>query len=287
MPTWTALTITAAADLADPLASFLLDRGAPGLQTEDAGGAVRIVAHFAGAAPLAELEVFVDALRDLYPHAPRPLLAVDAVADEAWAENWKQHFPPLSIGERLFVHPPWIADRPPGRIAIALDPGMAFGTGHHPSTRGCLVLLERALAGMRGARVLDLGTGSGLLAIAAAKLGAGEVWAIDTDPEACAVADANAQVNQVGDAIRIAADLAAVPGRFDVIAANLLAGLLVDLAAEIAAHLQPGGLAIGAGLLLAEIPTVRQAWRAAALADDGELDEDGWVALAARNTAHR
>jgi len=282
MPTWTAVTITAAADLAEALESFLLDRGAPGLQTEDVGSEVRVIAHFAGAAPLAELEAFVDALRDLFPAAGRPTITAASVADDGWADNWKAHFPPLAIGERLFVHPPWSATLPAGRLGIELDPGMAFGTGHHASTRGCLVLLERALRAAPQARVLDLGTGSGILAIGAVKLGASEVWAVDTDPDACAIAAQNVRVNRVADAIRVTTDLAAVPGTFDIVLANLLAGLLVDFAGEIAARLRPGGFAIGAGLLLAEVPAVRRAWRAANLVDDGELAEEEWVALAAR-----
>ena len=283
--TWTAVTVTAAPQLAEALASFLLDCGAPGLQTEDGDAAVRITAHFAGAAPLAALARFIESLRELHPDAPPPLLAVDVIEDGGWAENWKAHFPPLAVGERLFVHPPWVETVPPERVGVVLDPGMAFGTGHHASTRGCLILLERALHTHAGARVLDLGTGSGILAIAAAKLGSGEVWAVDIDADACTVAASNAAVNGVGAAIRIVSDLAAVPGTFDVVLANLLAGLLIDLAAEIAARLRPRGTAIGAGLLIDEAPAVRRAWRAVGLIDDGQLLDEGWVVLAARRAA--
>lgn len=285
MPTWTAVTITACTALAEPLESFLLDHGAPGLQTEEVGDGVRIVAHFSGAAPLPELDVFIDSMRDLLPDAAPPRIAVDTVADNGWAENWKAHFPPLSIGQHLFVHPPWVSTVPAGRVGILLDPGMAFGTGHHASTRGCLVLLERALAATPRARVLDLGTGSGILAIAALKLGAADVWGVDIDPDACAVARENAAVNHVGDALHITGGLAAVPGTFDIIVANLLAGLLVDTAGELAARLRPGGLAIGAGILREEAPAVRRAWRAAGLADDQTLPDEEWVTVAARRQA--
>jgi ribosomal protein L11 methyltransferase len=285
MRTWTAVTVTAAPALADALESFLFDRGAPGLHTEEAAGGVQIVAHFAGPAPVAELERFLDALRDLFPSEPRPLVALDTIAEERWAENWKEHFPPLAIGERLFVHPPWTSAVPRERIGIVLDPGMAFGTGHHGSTRGCLVLLERALRAVPHARVLDLGTGSGILAIAAAKLGAAEVWAVDIDREACAIAAENARTNGVAAAIRVGAELADVPGSFDIVLANLLGGILIELAATIATRVRPGGVAIGAGLQVDEAPAVRRAWRGAALLDDGELVDEGWVALAARRHA--
>src|SRR5262249_19017798 len=246
--------------------------------TEEVASGVRIIAHFAGAGPVAELERFVEALRDLFPDTPQPVLAVETVADEAWAENWKAHFPPLAIGQHLFIHPPWITAVPADRIGIVLDPGMAFGTGQHASTRGCLVLLERALRAAPRARVLDLGTGSGILAIAAAKLDAADVWAVDVDREACAIAAENARRNRVGAAVRSAAELGAVPGAFDVVLANLLGGVLIELAEPIAARLRPGGIAVGAGLTIDEAAAVRRAWRAAALADDGELVDEGWVA---------
>jgi ribosomal protein L11 methyltransferase len=286
MPTWTAVTITACGELAEPLESFLLDHGAPGLQTDEVDGGARIVAHFAGDAPLAELDVFVAALRDLVPGAAPPRIDVDTIADDGWAENWKAHFPPLAIGERVYVHPPWVNHVPTGRVGIVLDPGMAFGTGHHASTRGCLVLLERALTAAPGARVLDVGTGSGILAIAAAKLGAAEVWAVDTDPDACAVARDNAVVNRVDRVVHIATgDLNAAPGTFAIVVANLLAGLLIEAAAALAARLRPGGIVIGAGILREEASAVLRAWRAAGLTDDGDLADDEWIALSARRHA--
>jgi ribosomal protein L11 methyltransferase len=283
--TWTAVTVTAPLELAEPIESFLFDRGAPGLQTEETGRGVRITAHFSAVAPLAALQAFVAALCELFPAAAAPIVNVETIADSGWAENWKAHFPPLAIGARVFVRPPWIAAAPADRIDIVIDPGMAFGTGHHASTRSCLILLERALQACPTARVLDLGTGSGILAIAAAKLGAGAVCGVDTDPDACAVAAQNAALNGVGDRIRIERDVVAAPGPFDVVVANLLAGTLVDLAGELAGCLRPGGIAIGAGVLTEEAVAVRDAWRAAGLEDNGELADEGWVALVARRAA--
>lgn len=279
--TWTAVVVTAAPPLAEAIESFLFDHGAPGLETEERGAETRITAHFAAAPPLAELAGYLDALLESQPALPRPRVETATVADSGWASSWKAHFPPLAIGERLFVHPPWIAEVPAGRLSIVLDPGMAFGTGHHASTRGCLVLLEAALRARSGARVLDLGTGSGILAIAARKLGAGEVWAIDVDADACAVAAGNAAVNGVRG-LHIDTDLAAARGPFDVVLANLFAAQLVALAPAIAGRLAPGGAAIGAGILAAEAAGVAAAWRGAGLATDGDWGDDGWVALAFR-----
>ena len=278
--TWTAITVTAAPELAEAIESFLLDQGAPGLQTEEGGGETRITAHFT-AAPLAALARYLDGLAELHPELPRARVETATVTDSGWAENWKAHFPPLAIGERLFVHPPWITAVPAGRLSIVLDPGMAFGTGHHASTRGCLVLLEAALRARPRARVLDLGTGSGILAIAARKLGAGEIWAVDIDADACAVAAENAAVNGVRD-LHIGTDLTAAPGSFEVVLANLFAAQLVEFAPIIAARLAPGGAAIGAGILAAEAAAVAAAWSAAGLLADGDWRDEGWVALAYR-----
>jgi ribosomal protein L11 methyltransferase len=286
MRTWTAVSVTARASVAEPIESFLIDHGAPGLETEAVeGDRVRITAHFAGPAPLAALDAYLGALAEVAPEAGAAQVAVAAVADTDWADNWKAHFPPLPIGERLFVHPPWVRERPSGRVAIVLDPGMAFGTGHHASTRGCLVLLERALQECPGGRVLDVGTGSGILAIAAAKLGAATIHALDTDAEACAVARENAATNGVADAIAIGGDLAEACGPFDIILANLLAPTLIALAPAFAARLASGGLLIGAGVQRGEVEAVRAAWRTTGLADAGELAEEDWVALAARRRA--
>jgi ribosomal protein L11 methyltransferase len=282
--TWTAVIVIAAPPLADAIESFLLDHGAPGLETEERGEATHITAHFTGAPPLAELERYFDRLAELQPAVPRPRVETGTVTDSGWAENWKAHFPPLAIGERLFVHPPWISDVPAGRVSIVLDPGMAFGTGHHASTRGCLVLLEAALRTRPAARVLDLGTGSGILAIAARKLGAGEIWAIDIDPDACAVAAENAAVNGVRG-LHIGTELDAARGPFDIVLANLFAAQLVEFAPTIAGHLAPGGAAIGAGILAAEADAVATAWRRAGLVADDAWRDEGWVALAYRKPA--
>lgn len=273
------MVVTTPAELAESVASFLLDQGAPGLESDERDGVVRLTAHFAGAAPLAQLATYCDALLEFFPGAARPHVTVAEVPDAAWAESWKAHFPPLEIGRRLFVHPPWVTAVPAGRVGILLDPGMAFGTGHHASTRGCLRLLEAALQSQPGARVLDIGTGSGILAIAAAALGAREVWAVDIDADACAVAADNAAINGVAAAIHIDTALTAVSGAFDITVANLFAHNLIELADAIAARLLPGGLAIGSGILSDEAPAVAAAWQAAGLVAQRRDDEDGWATL--------
>ncbi len=271
--------MTVAPELADSIGSFLVDQGAPGLISEEDGASVRLTAHFPGAAPVDALTRFAEGLRDIFPDAPPARVETCAVPEADWAENWKDHFPPIAVGERLFVHPPWIAAVPSGRVGIMIDPGMAFGTGQHPTTRGCLVLLERAQHSKPGARVCDVGTGSGILAIAAAKLGAAEVWATDIDVVARAVAEANLVANGVAEAVHVGASLDDIPGQFDIVVANLLGHLLIELAAAITARLAPRGVAIGSGLRTEEEDAVAAAWRAAGLVPLARYDEDGWVTL--------
>jgi ribosomal protein L11 methyltransferase len=283
MKSWTAVILTAAPELAESLSGFLLDHGAPGLETLEGNGEVFLVAHFESEPPLAALERFFDTLAEIFPEAPRPLVRRQRVSDDAWADTWKEHFPPIEVGTRLFVHPPWVSEIPDGRIGIVIDPGMAFGTGHHESTHGCLVLLERFMKSAPGGRVLDVGTGSGILAIAAAKLGAREVLATDVDPDACRIAAENARVNGAGGAVRVLATLDECAGPFDVILVNILARPLIELAPRLAALLAPGGVVIGSGITADEEPGVAEAWKAAGLEPHAQHRSGEWVTIAYRH----
>jgi ribosomal protein L11 methyltransferase len=159
---------------------------------------------------------------------------------------------------------------------------MAFGTGQHASTRGCLELLEAAMRSTRATRVLDIGTGSGILAIAAVKLGAQEVCAVDTDTDACRVATENAAVNQVAGRIEVFDSLPAAGRTFDIILANLFAPQLVELTEEIAERLAPHGWLIGSGILLDEARSVVDAWSRMGLELHVRCAEAEWVTIAFR-----
>jgi ribosomal protein L11 methyltransferase len=145
---------------------------------------------------------------------------------------------------------------------VVIDPGLAFGTGHHATTQGCLTLLERRVRDGGVRRALDLGTGSGILAIALAKLGVAEVWAVDTDADACRVARENCERNAVAERIRICDRLELAPGPFDLVAANLLGPQLIELSPVLAAVLAPCGHLIASGLLICEAPAVTAAFAA-------------------------
>lgn len=246
-----------------------------------------VPARDASAAEAAAAEVG-EALGHLQAFGLRPIgeLRTRIVHEADWAEAWKAHFPVMRIGRRLVIRPTWRRHRSaPDDVVLALDPGMAFGTGLHPTTRLCLTALESIADRGRlgGARVLDVGCGSGILAIAALRLGAERAVGLDTDPIAIEATRANARRNRV--ARRLRADLGSLPsgrGPFDVVLANLIAGLLVPLAPLLRDEVAPGGLLLASGIFIDREAEVRGAFEAAGLVVDERAVEGDWVALTAR-----
>jgi ribosomal protein L11 methyltransferase len=205
------------------------------------------------------------------------VLRAAAVPDEDWVSRTQAQFGPVEVG-RLAIVPSW-HEPPAGRAVVRLDPGVAFGTGTHPTTRLCLAWLERELGA--GSSVLDYGCGSGILSIAACVLGAGEVVGIDIDPQAVEAARANARRNAV------AARYTGTQGtgqKFDIVIANILANPLIVLAPTLARHVAPGGRIVLSGILERQAEAVAQAYAQASppLALEVWERDDGWVALAGR-----
>jgi ribosomal protein L11 methyltransferase len=229
-----------------------------------------------------------EALGHLQAFGLRPIgdLRTSVVDEADWAEAWKAHFHVLRIGRRLIIKPSWRRHRREAEeVVIDLDPGMAFGTGLHPTTRLCLEALEaRADRGPIG-RALDVGCGSGILSIAAVKLGATRALGIDIDPIAIEATIANARHNRAGKRVR--AREGSVPsgeGPFDLVLANLVAGLLVELAQPLADELVPGGTLIASGIFIDREADVRAALQATGLEVVGRRQETDWVALEAIRT---
>jgi ribosomal protein L11 methyltransferase len=271
----------------------LIDEGLAARPDESRPATVRgYVSAANAAAARAAVERATADLGHLQAFALRPIgeLRTRLVNEEDWAEAWKEHFPVLRVGRRLVVRPSWREyEAADGEVVIDLDPGMAFGTGLHPTTRLCLAALEDLATDGRlaGMRVLDVGSGSGILAIAAAALGAASVMAIDTDPIAVEMTARNAQLNGLGG--RVVARQGSVPldatQPFDLVLANLVASLLVDLAAPLAGSVAAGGRLIASGIFQDRESEVVRALEGAGLPVLARRAETDWVALEAAKAA--
>lgn len=218
---------------------------------------------------------------------PMPQPAYKVVHEEDWAEAWKAHYHPVRIGRRLLIRPLWVeqVETEPDDIVIGLDPGMAFGTGTHPTTQLCLEALEDRMT--PGLRVLDLGCGSGILAIAAARLGAADVLALDTDPIAIRATQENAAQNSAAD--KITAQVGSLESlitsarRFDLVVVNILARVIIEMCDQkLGQVVRPGGLAIFSGLIDTQIEEVEQALRKTGLEPYARRQQGDWMVVEAR-----
>lgn len=256
---------------------------------EDATAPYEITAHIPEdeAAPAA-VESTERALWHLQAFGLRPVgeLKVRSVDDADWTDAWKAGYVRQRIG-RVVIVPSWL-DEPigPDEVALRLDPGMAFGTGLHPTTRGCLTLLQE-ISPMPSV-VLDVGSGSGILALAALRLGAERAVCYDTDPLAVAATLANAAANGLAD--RVTANLGSLPPEpsgepYPVVLANLVAAVLIDLAEPLAAHTAAGGTLLASGIIDTRAGEVLTALSAAGFVSDQRLDDGEWVSLRLRNLA--
>ena len=241
------------------------------------------------AAPAA-VEATERALWHLQAFGLRPVgeLRVRAVEDADWTDAWKAGYVPQRIG-RVLIVPSWL-DEPigPDDVALRLDPGMAFGTGLHPTTRGCLTLLQ-AISPMPPV-VLDVGSGSGILALAALRLGAERAVCYDTDPLAVEATLANTAANGLAD--RVTAYLGPLPPEpsgepHELVVANLVAAVLIDMAEPLAAHAAPGGTLVASGIIATRADEVRAALTAAGFVLDQRLVDGEWVSLRLRTGPSR
>jgi ribosomal protein L11 methyltransferase len=242
-----------------------------------------VTAHVAdGPAARGAVDATERALWHLQAFGLRPVgpLRVTAVDDADWSDAWKRHYVPQRIG-RVVIVPSWVDHEPaPEEAVIVLDPGMAFGTGLHPTTRACLELLQAV--DPLPARVLDVGSGSGVLALAALRLGATSAVGYDTDPLAVKTARANAARNGLADRLEVREGTlpeVAADAPFPLVLANLVAALLIDLAPRLAAHIAPGGLLVASGIVAERATETGDALRAAGLTVSERRDDGEWVAL--------
>lgn len=216
-------------------------------------------------------------------------LRISPLKEEDWANAWKRHFQVHKIGERVVIRPPWQEYEPKcDEVVVELDPGMAFGTGLHPSTRLSMLGTEEVVAD--GCKVIDVGTGSGILALAALKLGAAHVHAVDVERVAVTATRENADRNGLGD--RISVEHGSVgegepfDGRtYDVVLANIIARILIDLAPAIVRHAKPGGALVLAGIIDNRERDVIDAYARLGCTIETRRFEDDWVSLVLRTAA--
>lgn len=248
--------------LADEAAGILVAKGALGCAVigmrRSAPGPNKVVSLEAffphlSAARMRSIHRTMSEAGVLAPAAPKTAPEAERIADPGWATLWQGRFRPLRIGRRFLVVPPWNPTAEPGRIGIVIEPGQAFGTGHHPTTAGALRAMERLCRARPFESVLDVGTGSGILALGAARLGASRVVGIDLDRVALRNARANARANRLHGGVRFdTTPLARVVGRFDLVIANILGPVLLGLAPALKRRLNRGGALILGGILRRE-----------------------------------
>jgi ribosomal protein L11 methyltransferase len=294
---WTRIQVEIHPALMDAVSNFLIEQGSPGVSEEKVSGSPgrkreRLVAYFPGRLPIRPIKKKVRAyVSELCRnHRSSFTLSQKRVVDPGWGEAWKEYFKPLRISSRLVVKPPWEPYRPKENdLVVEIDPGMAFGTGSHPTTRMCLQMLEEVIRNGAPARsVLDVGTGSGILAIAARKMGAKHIVAIDIDPVAIEGARENASLNKVNTGIHFrTSSLEGIRRTFDLVLANLLPQELLGLVPSLAKRVSPRGSMIVSGFLGRQKGEIARALHKEGLEVQGTRAFKGWQSFVLRRAEKR
>lgn len=295
---WLKVEITAPSELMDALNNFLEETGAQGVFSES------IIPQGADdfAEPVSDEEVvkaffpvdirqekrldairrYLKSLEDIFPDLKKPVMATETITDPDWGEQWKKYFKPIRVCKNIVVKPTWERFTPASRdIVVEIDPGMAFGTGQHASTRLCMEAIEDVILKDRSVaewKVLDVGCGTGILGITAAKMGAQDVICVDNDPKATQIAAENAKINAVEESLRILnKDAASVSEPRNLIIANLTSKLLTKLHVQLVNLLMPEGYLIISGIIEQDMPAIEEHFLALPVVKYDLLAEKEWV----------
>ncbi|MCM5703343.1 50S ribosomal protein L11 methyltransferase [Larsenimonas salina] len=290
---------------AEPLEELLLAEGANAITLEDAED-TPVFEPERGSTPLWNQTVLTGLYDDLegadamlarvaagwsiaQPGEPCPVITYEILDDQDWNRAWMDNFHPMQMGSRLWIVPSWHEAPDPEAVNLLLDPGLAFGTGTHPTTALCMRWLDSLATQNRLANqhVLDVGCGSGILAIAALKLGAAHAVGTDIDPQALQASRDNAQRNQIeDDRFELHYPEHAPSAHYPIVIANILAAPLIELAPQIAGSVAPGGLIALSGILAHQADSVMSAYEAQGLIMNSPAEEDGWVRLDGFRSEH-
>ena len=290
---WLELSVDAPPEFVEPLSQLFLRYGEGGVAVQEKfedgakdipkGPNVRVITFLPKDSTtldrVGRIDVGVKLVAQLAAISP---LAQREIEEKDWETAWREHFHPLRVGSRIVIVPTWRSYRSrAGDAIVNLDPGMAFGTGHHPTTKLCLEAIERSVG--RKSVALDVGCGSGILSIAAAKLGCARVTAIDVDAHAVKVAKENVQQNGVSDVVSVLEGT--LPSRdvpnaaFDTVVANISANVVIEVAEHLVAALKPGGTLIASGILGPKADAVIEAFRVHMADVTFAATEDDWTTL--------
>jgi ribosomal protein L11 methyltransferase len=282
---WLQVSIRADPAALDVIANFLMERGSPGVVLRKR----EVQGYFAAAEStrglVGDARRFLRAIKPIYPEVNEKALRWRRIRDRNWNRAWQRFFTPQRIGRRFLVCPPWRVPPPKGRHLITIEPGLAFGTGTHATTRCCMEFLERVVESpLNGSfDALDVGTGSGILSIALVRLGARRVYAIDNDPVAVKVARVNLLANHVARNVRVSgATLSQIRRSFPIVVANLTAETILELGDRLAQKVAAGGYLILAGILQDKARRVMQHFQEAGFELVRRKREKEWVALVLR-----
>jgi ribosomal protein L11 methyltransferase len=300
---WLKIEITAPVELIDALGNFLEETGAQGVFSESLlppgaddfpePAGVEVINAFFPADVRSEKRIYavrkyLKSLEEIFPEVSAPSLATEIISDPDWGEQWKKYFKPIRVCKNIVVKPTWERYAPDSRdIVVEIDPGMAFGTGQHASTRMCMEAIEDIILKDRSVKewkVLDVGCGTGILGITAAKMGAQDVICVDNDPQATEIAAQNAVINAVDDRLQILnEDAAQINQPRNLIIANLTAKLLLKLHAHLVRLLMPGGYLIISGIIESDVPGIEEHFIIAPLIKHSVLTEKEWVCYVLKN----